>query len=73
MSILSGFGLVAKKIGSKDLLKGGASDPVGGDFLWKSGKLVWCHRMRITTDHTCLKKFKKSCQGYLRVNTIQKA
>ena len=58
-SFLGGVGLVAKKIGSKDVLNGGPSDQVGADFLWESGKLVWCHRMTSTTDHTSLKKLKE--------------
>ncbi len=32
-------------------MKGGDYKQVGGEFLWESGEVVWCHRMRNTRDH----------------------
>ena len=33
-------------------LKGGSFSQIGGEFLFENGKIVWCHRMKNTRDHT---------------------
>jgi hypothetical protein len=39
--------------------KGGAWWWVGGEFLIRDGKLIWCHRMKNYRDHTEVDKVKK--------------
>jgi hypothetical protein len=42
-----------------ELLKGGASDQVGGEILFHGGKAAWCHRMRHATDHSKIAKIRE--------------
>jgi hypothetical protein len=36
----------------------GAGDQIGGDFLFDSGKMIWCHRMRNVADHSDISKIR---------------
>lgn len=52
LSILQGI-----KSGSA-AMKGGDIKQVGGEFLFDDGKVVWCHRMKNTRDHTEVPELK---------------
>ncbi|RPA93887.1 hypothetical protein L873DRAFT_1830542 [Choiromyces venosus 120613-1] len=39
--------------------KGGDYQQNGGEWMWENGKLVWCHRMKNTRDHSEVKDLKK--------------
>jgi hypothetical protein len=43
----------------KQGLKGGAWWWIGGEFLIRQGKLVWCHRMKNYRDHAEMDVLKK--------------
>ncbi|KAK2764321.1 hypothetical protein FQN54_009013 [Arachnomyces sp. PD_36] len=58
-----------RRIGAGDVLKGGDSRQVGGEFLFTAGgageetsnpeaKVTWCHRMKNTRDHSSLAEIK---------------
>lgn len=40
-------------------MKGGSYSQVGGELLFQDGKVVWCHRMRTTRDHTEIEDLRK--------------
>lgn len=43
----------------RDALKGGDFKQIGGEFLFESGEVKWCHRMENTRDHAELEVLRE--------------
>lgn len=53
------LGSAWKGITSGYALSGGPAAQNGGEWLFRGGELLWCHRMRNPTDHSETEELKK--------------
>ncbi|KAI9784563.1 MAG: hypothetical protein M1839_001785 [Geoglossum umbratile] len=60
-SILAGVfrSMVQSVKAGSGAIKGGDLRQVGGEFLFEEGKVVWCHRMKNTRDHSEIPELRR--------------
>lgn len=58
-NVLQSMGQVVTS--GNNAFKGGDLKQVGGEFLFEDGKVIWCHRMRHTRDHSEIPRLREVC------------